>query len=728
MSVGKPSPLAAFALAALSGLAYAASFPPLSWTMAAWLALVPLLVACAGLSPRRAALAGMCWTATMAAGVGWFLPAMLSHYFGLATVPSWLASLAIAVGLHGIYVSSYAAWVAWLVRRRAANPVLVAGGWLVCEFARAHGVLGSPWALTAYSQLGWTPVIQIADLAGPYGIGLLATTTPSSPQLRLPGARWRVLSVGGTDLRGVGPLGFMVRTYAAAGARRDLRVPLVFESRGFPRKTTIHLVPVAFPWRMLPITCITVITGALVLARRPGTRVARAFFLLAVAYGLHWTFFFGGPAAQTTTWLAVFMATSLVMLPLVLRAVLIFPAEVAPPGGRLPWWPWRFGVFGPISSSWLVGVPLPPHIGFRAVFAVNAVFIATVLALLTRNYVRASPVGRRQLKWVLFGFYVGSAPVLLVDVVTTVVPAVWWLHEVAVIAEILIPPCVLIAIVRANYFDVDRLITGAAIYSFLSVLLLAAMLIAVPQLARIASTATGLDPHTVQLVLSIIMAAGIVPGRNFVAPRIEPVLFRERHALHTGVEDLLHDLAAADGPEALLTLAGRRLDALVRPQACLIYAPLGPRFTPVFARSERPDGPETLPADAATVAALRTRTAPLDVERWSAARTQPLPSAERAALERLGAAVLVPVRCGADLATIICLGPKRSGDIYTATDLTLLAAVADKIAGELLRFDAAVILQQEREMGNALRRYVPQPVAARLTRGQAIEGGEPSRR
>jgi apolipoprotein N-acyltransferase len=168
--IGMPG---AFTLAALSGAFYSASFPPLGWSMAAWLALVPLLVACAALSPLRAALAGLCWTVTAAIGVGWFLPGMLSHYFGLPTIPSWLAAVAIVAGLHGVYVSGYAAWVAWLVRRRAANPILLAGGWLVCEFARAHGTLGSPWALTAYSQMPFTQLIQIADLAGPYGIGML---------------------------------------------------------------------------------------------------------------------------------------------------------------------------------------------------------------------------------------------------------------------------------------------------------------------------------------------------------------------------------------------------------------------------------------------------------------------------------------------------------------------------------------------------------------------------
>ncbi|MGH7787692.1 MAG: hypothetical protein ACRERC_12540, partial [Candidatus Binatia bacterium] len=385
----------------------------------------------------------------------------------------------------------------------------------------------------------------------------------------------RLLSVAGADLRGVGPFGFVARVYAAAAERRDLRVPLLFESRGYPRKTTIHLVPVAFPWRMLPLTCTLVVSGALVLARRPGSGVARAFFLVAIAYGLHWTFFFGGPTLQTQAWVVVFFCASLVMLPLILRAVLLFPAEVAPPDGRLPWWPWIFAVFGPISLSWIYGVPLPPEVGFRAVFIVNVAFIVTLLAVLTRNFRRAGPLGRRQLKWVVLGIYLGTVPVLLADLVTAVAPSLWWLHELATVAEIVIPLGVLMAIVRTNYFDVDRLITGAAVYSVLSVVLLATVLAAVPLIARAASRAAALDPRTVQLVLSIVVAAGMVPANRVLRPRVERLLFSERHALRAGVEALLRDLATAAGPEQLLTLVGQRLDALVRPRACVIYAPLG---------------------------------------------------------------------------------------------------------------------------------------------------------
>ncbi len=533
----------------------------------------------------------------------------------------------------------------------------------------------------------------------------------------------RLLRVGDVGLRGVGPFGFVARAYAAAAGRGESHVPVAYDRRGAAGQTTIVLVPVAYPWRMLPLTCTLVMTAALVLARRPGARIARTFFLLAIAYALHWTFFFGGPVWQTNAWAVVFLSASLVMLPLILRAVLIFPAEVAPAGRPLPWWPWLFACFGPICSSWVFGIPMAPETGFRAAFAVNVAFIVTLLVLLTRNFRRAGPLGRRQLKWVVLGMYLGTVPVLLADAVAVVAPALWWLHEAAAIAEIVIPLSVLIAILRDNLFDVDRLITGTAVYSILSVLLLAVALFAIPQLATLVSGIVNVDPHIVQPLLSVGAAAGIVPGHRLLQPRIERVLFRERHALRTGVDALLQALSAAADADALFTLVGDRLDTLVRPRSCFIYAPLGDVFAPVFARGGGArGGPPGLPGDASLIAALRTSAAPLDVSRWIRARRPG--HDERAALRALRAAAVVPVRRGGELAAVIVLGAKRSGDVYTPTDLALLAAVAEKVSGELLRFDAAVILHQERAMSEALRRYVPEPLAARLTRGQTIEGGE----
>ncbi len=593
----------------------------------------------------------------------------------------------------------------------AIVPALLLVLWVACTVLHVKQLAGG--------QLAWVGV-YVAPPAGSDDFPTVRGFWPGAPH-DASGALAigdRVLSIGGTDLRGVGPLGFVARTYAASAERRDLLRPIAYDRGGTVGTTTIALIPVAYPWRMLPLTCPLVITAALVLLRRRGAPIARSFFLLAVAYGLHWTFFFGGPRWQTYAWVAVFSCASLVMLPLILRAVLLFPTEVAPAGGRLPWWPWLFAVFGPISSSWVFGVPLSPEMGFRAVFAVNAAFTVTVLVVLTRNFRRAGPFGRRQVKWVVLGMYVGTVPVLLADVVGAVVPPLWWLHEPAAIAEIFIPLSVLIAIVRANLFDVDRLISGTAVYSILSVILLAALLFVVPQTAGAMSTAAGFDPRLVQSLLSVMVAAMLVPGHRLLQPRIERVVFRERHALRAGIDALLWELAEAAGPEELLTLVGERLDALVRPTSCRIYVPLGESFAPVFARGTAK--PPVLSPDGIVIGALRARTAPFDGLGW----TRSLAAGERAAVEPPDVAALVPVRRAGELAAAICLGTKRSGDVYTPTDLALLAAVAEKVSGELLRFDTAVILRQEREMNAALRRYVPEPIAVRLTRGQPIEGGE----
>jgi class 3 adenylate cyclase len=97
---------------------------------------------------------------------------------------------------------------------------------------------------------------------------------------------------------------------------------------------------------------------------------------------------------------------------------------------------------------------------------------------------------------------------------------------------------------------------------------------------------------------------------------------------------------------------------------------------------------------------------------------------ERATLETLGAAVVLPVRRGTDLVAFVCLGSKRSGDVYTSTDLALLDGVAHAVSRDLLRFNDAQIIREERAMQEALRRYLPRPVAAQLAGGKSTQAGE----
>jgi class 3 adenylate cyclase len=124
------------------------------------------------------------------------------------------------------------------------------------------------------------------------------------------------------------------------------------------------------------------------------------------------------------------------------------------------------------------------------------------------------------------------------------------------------------------------------------------------------------------------------------------------------------------------------------------------------------------------VAVLQARGVVLSAESLARGRRQQeLSPFDRAALETLGVPVVVPVRLEKELVLVLCLGSKRSGDVYTSSDMALLAALADKLSAELLRFDQDEILRQARDMQETLRRYVPGALVDELSEGRhPVEG------
>jgi apolipoprotein N-acyltransferase len=156
-----------------SAVLYALSFPPVSFSFLAWIALVPFFLAVTHVRPVIALSLGLLWGVVMTAGFGWCFPTMVADYFGLSPLVGWLFFFLVCLGLFGIYFSVFAAWLSWLAHRRAVNPLLVGLGWGVCEFARANLFYGNPLALLSYSQVSFTRLSQIADFAGPYGVSMV---------------------------------------------------------------------------------------------------------------------------------------------------------------------------------------------------------------------------------------------------------------------------------------------------------------------------------------------------------------------------------------------------------------------------------------------------------------------------------------------------------------------------------------------------------------------------
>ncbi|CAN5685913.1 apolipoprotein N-acyltransferase [soil metagenome] len=150
-----------------SALLLYAAFEPAGWWWLAWVALVPLGMLIRSDRPARAVYLGA-WVGGL---VFWLLA---TNWVRKADPGAWPGWIALAVGL-----SFW--WPAFLLLARSAVrrlgvPLMIAAplAWVALEFVRGHAPFnGFSWFYLAHSQHSLLPMIQVADLAGAWGLSLL---------------------------------------------------------------------------------------------------------------------------------------------------------------------------------------------------------------------------------------------------------------------------------------------------------------------------------------------------------------------------------------------------------------------------------------------------------------------------------------------------------------------------------------------------------------------------
>lgn len=188
------------ALAALSGLLLALSFPKTDWEFLAWGAFIPLFFAVFGQTPKRAAWYGFCAGMVFyGISLSWVTNTLI-NYGNIPTVIAWPILLLLAAYL-GAYMALFCFLTTKLGRGHplyfvALAPVL----WTALEYLRStHLEYGFSWQGLGYSQYLNLPVLQMADLTGVYGISFLIVLVNAClfylfhPRFRreAPWTRWR---------------------------------------------------------------------------------------------------------------------------------------------------------------------------------------------------------------------------------------------------------------------------------------------------------------------------------------------------------------------------------------------------------------------------------------------------------------------------------------------------------------------------------------------------------
>jgi apolipoprotein N-acyltransferase len=207
-------PLRRQALAILSGVLLAFSFPKFGHGAVAWVALSPLLIALAGATVAQGFVLGYLTGAVSAVGVLYWTALVVIQYGGL--------SLPVGIAIMGLLCLAFALFpllfggivAAWARALGPAALLLAPFAWVATEILRAHTFFEFPWCLLGYSQHSNLPAIQIASATAVYGVSFAVALASALlayvalvPVRRAPALAALALLIGALHAYGVFALG-----------------------------------------------------------------------------------------------------------------------------------------------------------------------------------------------------------------------------------------------------------------------------------------------------------------------------------------------------------------------------------------------------------------------------------------------------------------------------------------------------------------------------------------
>jgi apolipoprotein N-acyltransferase len=162
------------ALAVLSGVLLALSFPKFGHGAVAWVALAPLFIALSRSGGGWPAVRlGFISGAVSSVGIVYWTALVVVQFGGLG-IPVGIGAMATLC----LALAAFPSLVAWAIGTwtRAFGPAALLAAplaWVAVELMRARTALNFAWCLLGYSQHANLPVIQVARFTAVYGVSLL---------------------------------------------------------------------------------------------------------------------------------------------------------------------------------------------------------------------------------------------------------------------------------------------------------------------------------------------------------------------------------------------------------------------------------------------------------------------------------------------------------------------------------------------------------------------------
>jgi apolipoprotein N-acyltransferase len=227
-------------LSLFSGILLILSFPHFDLGLLAWFAFVPLFYAIEGKGLYHSFLLGFFTGILSFLGILYWIIVAVHTYGNVPLILSGFILLLLVLYL-SLFIGAFACLTRFIQIRSGFQTLLFTPVlWAALEYLRSFFLTGFPWANLGYSQYLNLPVIQIADITGPYGLSsviLLVNATVFGVLHEWSTLRLSVLKAGASS-------GLTLSGNSSPPLQKTGSVPSNGSKRTFPFKETVITIVV----------------------------------------------------------------------------------------------------------------------------------------------------------------------------------------------------------------------------------------------------------------------------------------------------------------------------------------------------------------------------------------------------------------------------------------------------------------------------------------------------
>ncbi|MFL7793246.1 MAG: ATP-binding protein [Anaerolineae bacterium] len=464
-------------------------------------------------------------------------------------------------------------------------------------------------------------------------------------------------------------------------------------------------------WGQLAASAALVIIGSYVFWKRPNDMAARLLMLFCNSIAMHiwgdaYNFQYIILTRPSLFWFHFCWeyVSFIIVYASILNFVSVFPAPL-PLMKRFP----RFTIFAPYILHALVVVlvtvlsptwPQALRTGSHASWLVTLVqvFLAIAAAIYSAFTVR-DPVGRAQIRWILWG----ASVALLVVIPGYILPLPligrpFILHPIVMLLTGVIPAIFGISILRYRLFDIEIVVNRTVVYGTLTALLGGIYLFLVNLLTWLVQVALNRHDDTLVVFLATLsIALAFNPLRRQVQIVIDRTFYRKKLDYQKLLPEMTERLATSIVLERLTELLTREIPRrlqIVR-ASLLVLDRDGVKFVPTSAGVL-----QGLSVDHPFIEVLRRLGGPL-------LRLQPSAGLAPDALswlEQHQFELAVPLALGDELVGLYALGAKLSGETYNGEEIHLLRLLGQQAAVSVQNSRLLHAEREQRQLAEALQK------------------------